>query len=186
MFSQETIPTDFPKLELTYENEVWNSETYEWENVIFTSASPQMSYEFKYNNRKMLVAFFFGEINGTANVIGTYLDFADTWQPVHQNKIEYGQIYKELKFLNTDKTKYVYFEYRNGGGSADNGSHTFALYDIINNELYELTYSGQNDYEKEYMRVKNGTFDLDNLMEYPEILSVLESQAKDSKYIVRN
>lgn len=28
LFSQEKISTDFPKLELTYENKVWNSETY--------------------------------------------------------------------------------------------------------------------------------------------------------------
>jgi hypothetical protein len=73
-----------------------------------------------------------------------------------------------------------------GDDSTDKASHTFALFDIINNELYELTYKGQNDYEKDYTRVRNGTFELNNLLEHPEILHVLENQAKESKYIVRN
>jgi hypothetical protein len=186
LFSQEMISTEFPNLELTYENEVRNSETYIWEKVTFTNANPEMSYEFKHHDRTMLVAFFFGEPNGAANLIVTYLNFADTWQPINQKKFEYGQVYKELKFLNTEKTKYVHFEYMAGDDSTDKASHTFALFDIINNELYELTYKGQNDYEKDYTRVRNGTFELNNLLEHPEILHVLENQAKESKYIVRN
>jgi hypothetical protein len=58
LFSQEMISTEFPNLELTYENEVRNSETYIWEKVTFTNANPEMSYEFKQHDQTILVAFF--------------------------------------------------------------------------------------------------------------------------------
>jgi len=177
LFAQEQATNEFPKLKLSYETD----------EEIRVDVSPEMSYQFKYNNREILVAFFFAEKFWGSAFIVTYINFADTWQPLHQTEVEYADIYKELKFFETSKSKFVYFEYViHGGGSSLQKTHSFVLFDIINNEIHELSYNGYINEENDYIRLENGTFEFNNLLKYPEILGVLENQAKVSKYIVRN
>ena len=158
------------------------------ENITYLDSMPSLSYEVKVKNRKMLVAFFtdqddyFGE-----TVISTYIKFANTWKPVHQLNLETCKIIGGLDFFE-DKAKgleYVYFEYYTAGGTAGNAVFTFALYDALNNKLYELPYNGFANFKVDFDQVRDGEFEFKKLMEYPEILKLLEYKASKSKNIYR-
>jgi hypothetical protein len=180
-FTQE-ISTEFPKIKLRFESEQWNSEAYETEKVIILDSTPRISYEFKWNDRTILVAIF----TGRPNVVGTYIDFANTWQPLHQKLIDYGEIRKELKFYEDDESKFIYFENFIYGGSAGNQSCYFTIYDILNNKIHELKYDGYEVVDSEFNQIRDGKFDFKELTMYPKILALLESEASKSKTIKRN
>lgn len=185
-FAQENNSNEFPKIKLRFESNELNKDNYEYEKIIYLDSTPKMSYEFKLNKRTMLVAFF---TEGRPNVIGLYTNFADTWQPVHQKILDYGilgGIEEGLKFYNKEDSNFVYFEAFIPGGSSGNGDYSFALYDIMKNEVYILNYSGYINWDVNYPQIMDGKFEFNNLLDHPEVLRILEIEAAQSKAIKRN
>ena len=182
ILSAQDKSADLVEYKLQFEGERWNSQAGETERIIIRDSTPTISYEFKHNNGKMLVAIF----TGYPNVIVTYAESLNTWHRLHQKRIGEGRINMELKFHEDEVSKYIYLENFIYGGSAGNVYCYFTLYDILNNEIYKLEYAGaENPYSK-FSQAEDGKFNTKELIEHPTILAYLEKEAAKSSMIKRD
>jgi hypothetical protein len=180
-------PTKFPNLKLSFESTTWNSEKFKHEKVIYLDSVPKMSYSFEANGREFLVAFFLRErFSSQVNVIATYVNFANTWQRLQQIELEYTNITTGLKFYVIDNKRFIYFESLDQpGGASLFTSYNFHLYDVLENKLYSLVCHGLMGGDSDKIKIENPEFDFEDLLDYPNILAILEKEASNSDRIIR-
>lgn len=189
-FSQQIkIKTEnIPIFKLDFVSEHYLNENYEYEQKTYYDSIPKLSTILKIKKRKVLVAFFTDLEDFTGEtVLATYYNFANTWQKLHQLNFTGRKIIGDLDFYSNKETgtEYVYYQYFTAGGSAGNADFTFALYNVMENKSYELSYSGSINGKVDYLQIWDGKFNFEKLLDNPEILKILEYKASKSKHIYR-
>lgn len=158
--------------------------------TFYKNKKPKFKKEVEINDEKYLISFYNSDSDEDylPTVIRVYKNFSNTWKLQYQNMFGWSENpnylkSRELEVYQIDDAKFIYFESISPDYDFEFQNYDYCLYDVNNNEIYNLTYFSKGSNSKG--QLTNGEFVYDHLNANPKILRILKYKASISDVIYR-